>query len=362
MKKIIVVSAINFFEGGPLTILRQCLEYLSDHLSDEYSIIALVHDKSLFDYDGVELVEFKKSRQSWFFRLFYEYIYFYFFSKRIKPYLWLSLHDITPNVSATIRAVYCHNASPFYKFSLRTFFYSYQVALFSLLYKYLYRINIKKNDFVIVQQDWIRTAFRNIFGIKNVIVSYPGEIKFLESDNRLNACTIRTFFYPSFPRVFKNIEVVAEAAKLLFMQGIVDCQVLITIDGSENKYARNIVAKYRDVPTIAFIGVKTRDEVFNLYEQVDALVFSSKLETWGLPLSEFKTFGKPMLIADLPYAHETIGDYTNVAFFDPDNAQQLTCLMKDFLDGNLKYDGNSKVNVESPFSESWEQLFQIVLP
>ena len=42
MKKIIVVSAVNLVEGGPLTVLQGCLRYLSANLSDEYEIIALV--------------------------------------------------------------------------------------------------------------------------------------------------------------------------------------------------------------------------------------------------------------------------------------------------------------------------------
>ena len=47
MKKIIIVSAVNFRSGGPLTILDDCLKFLDKQLSSEYKIIALVHSKKL---------------------------------------------------------------------------------------------------------------------------------------------------------------------------------------------------------------------------------------------------------------------------------------------------------------------------
>lgn len=361
MKKTIVVSAINFFEAGPLSVLKDCLQFLSDNLSEQYSIIALVHDSSLLKVSNISYIEFKKSRKSWFYRIYYEYVSFYFHSKRLKPYLWFSLHDITPNVAAEIRAVYCHNPSPFYSFSLRTLFFSYQIALFSLFYKYLYRINMKKNNFVVVQQRWIREEFRKMYNLSNVVVAYPDSVPPLLPLCRGNLRSRFTFFYPAFPRVFKNIEVVAEAAKLLCAQGRTDFEVLFTIDGSENKYARYAVDTYKKIPVISFIGLQSKNEIYELYLEVDALIFSSKLETWGLPISEFKMFNKPLLLADLPYAHETVGDYDRVKFFDPDNPRQLAEHMAALIIGDLAFDGSTAAKVEEPFAQNWQQLFSIIL-
>ena len=361
MKHVIVVSAINFFEGGPLTILKECLEYLSENLSGQYRVIALVHNTKLLNVKNIEYMEFSRSRKSWFYRIYYEYVYFYFLSRRLKPHLWLSLHDITPNVSADIRAVYCHNPSPFYSFSLHALIYNYQVALFSLFYKYLYKINIHKNKFVIVQQNWIRNAFKSMYGVNNIVVSYPNTPQITVPKIQENTNPIITFIYPAFPRVFKNFEVVAEAAKLLHEQGITDFKVLLTISGHENKFARFIVAKYKDVPTISFMGLKTRDEINVLYQEVNALIFSSKLETWGLPITEAKQFNMPIILADLPYAHETVGNYDKVKFFNPDNHIQLADFMRSLIDGNLAYDGNNAESVLDPFAQNWEELFGILL-
>jgi glycosyltransferase involved in cell wall biosynthesis len=170
-----------------------------------------------------------------------------------------------------------------------------------------------------------------------------------------------TFLYPALPRVFKNFEVIAEAAKLLFEQGTSNFDVLLTISGDENKFARYIIKKYKDIPTISFIGLKTRDEIFALYRQVDALIFSSKLETWGLPITEAKQFDKPMILSDLPYARETVGSYDKVKFFQPDDCFQLADFMKSFIDKSLVYDGNKSFRVQRPFAENWKELFEILL-
>ena len=60
-KKTIIISAINFSEGGPLTIYKECLKYLEENFLKEYRIVALVHDRKLFlEYESkIEFIEFK---------------------------------------------------------------------------------------------------------------------------------------------------------------------------------------------------------------------------------------------------------------------------------------------------------------
>lgn len=56
---------------------------------------------------------------------------------------------------------------------------------------------------------------------------------------------------------------------------------------------------------INFIGFVDKNTLFIYYENSSCMIFPSKVETWGLPISEFSEFNKPMLLADLPYTHET---------------------------------------------------------
>ena len=79
MKKIIV-SGINLFEGGPINIFYESLDYICQNLLDEYEVVALVHRKDLFTKysDKITILEFPTARKNYLFRLYYEYIYFYF--------------------------------------------------------------------------------------------------------------------------------------------------------------------------------------------------------------------------------------------------------------------------------------------
>ncbi len=138
--------------------------------------------------------------------------------------------------------------------------------------------------------------------------------------------------------------------------------MIITIDGSENKYAEEIVRKFGGHPNIKFIGLISREQVYRYYDQIDCLIFPSKLETWGLPISEFKQFGKPMIVSDLPYAKETVSKYDKVCFFNPTNAADLVRQMrKQIEEVAVVYDETNFINYPDPIVNSWAQLFSKLL-
>ena len=171
----------------------------------------------------------------------------------------------------------------------------------------------------------------------------------------------KIFFFPSYPRFFKNFEVIGDAARILMSRGRKDFEVRITLDGTENRYARSLARKYADVSVLRFIGLQPRQRIYDLYHETDCLIFPSRLETWGLPLSEFKQFGKPILAADLPYARETIGRYDLARFFDPGNAAELALRMEELMDGRLGYDRCEGEVPLPPFARDWDELLDILV-
>lgn len=342
--KIIVISGINLFGGGPLSIYYDLLDSLIElNYNQKYEIIAFVHKKNLFNKyrNNINFIELPKSRKNYLFRVYYEYIYFYFWSKKRNIDYWLSLHDMTPNVIAKERIVYCHNPSIFYKPSKLDYKLNFKNILFVYFYKYIYKINIKDNKYVIVQQNWIKKEFENIYKIKNVIVSKPF-ISTLNINNSKHHNQRYYFIFPSFPRSFKNFEIICEACKILNDNNY-KYTVLLTLNGKENEYSKYIYEKYLDVKNINWIGLQEREKLFRLYSEVDCLIFPSKLETWGLPISEFRCTGKKMILSDLPYAHETVGEYKDVSFFNCNDAKDLAKKMLDcILDRPM--DGNKMIN------------------
>jgi uncharacterized protein yefI len=368
-KKTIVLSGINLIEGGPLTIYEDCLRCVEKYFLENYEIVALVHNRELFsEFDSkIKFIEFMDSKKSYLKRFYYEYFYFKRLSKKLKPYLWFSLHDMTPNVVTDKRAVYCHNPIIFYDVKRKDVINEFKMFMFSRFYKYIYKINIKKNNFVVVQQDWIRKRFKKIFKIKNVVVAHPNVVIDDSNNNYKNTKIVKnSFLYPSFPRIFKNFEVICKAVEILENKNIENFKVYLTIDGSENIYSKEIVEKYGRLKCIEFIGLQTRENLMKYYSKIETVIFPSKLETWGLPISEAKAFGKNIILADLEYAHETLGTYEKVMFFGPDDAEKLAEKMEMLINDdenmkNIEFDGNIEKNIEKPFCKNWKELFDILL-
>ena len=368
-KKTIVLSGINLIEGGPLTVYEECLRCIEKYFLENYEIVALVHNRELFsEFDSrIKFIEFMDSKKSYLKRFYYEYFYFKRLSKKLKPYLWFSLHDMTPNVVADKRAVYCHNSIIFYDMKIKDMINEFKMFMFSRFYKYIYKINIKKNNFVVVQQDWIRKRFKKIFKIKNVVVAHPNVVIDDSNNNCKNTKIVKnSFLYPSFPRIFKNFEVICKAVEILENKNIENFKVYLTIDGNENIYSKEIVEKYGRLKCIEFIGLQTRENLMKYYSKIETVIFPSKLETWGLPISEAKAFGKNIILADLEYAHETLGTYEKVMFFGPDDAEKLAEKMEMLINDdenmkNIEFDGNIEKNIEKPFCKNWKELFDILL-
>lgn len=367
MKKTIVVSGINLFEGGTLRVYYNfCDEIIDAHLDEKYHIILFVHKLSLFEKyrDHFEIIELPDSRKSWLNRIKYEYFYFKKYSKDKEISLWVSIHDMTPRVHAEHEVTYFHNPTFAHKADRNDFKYSRKVFLFSLFYKYLYKLNVKANDFVIAQQDWIAEAISSALKLdRSRIIVMPAEHKIefheVDSSNKMNPYM---FFFPSVSRHFKNFEIICEASHILNEHGYKDhFQVYLTIDGSENLYAKEIVDKYGNENNIHFCGLLQMEQVFEYYKKASCLIFPSKMETWGLPISEAKQFSLPILVADLPYAHETVGNYDRVCFFDEKNADELANYMLRTIKGeNIFHKATYRIKNKNVCYQ-WPELIEKVL-
>jgi glycosyltransferase involved in cell wall biosynthesis len=106
----------------------------------------------------------------------------------------------------------------------------------------------------------------------------------------------------------------------------------------------------------------SREELFSAYASSTCLVFPSRVETWGLPISEYIPCGKPMIIADLPYAHESAAGASKVAFFPAESPGVLSELMEDVLHGRLEsFAPVFSSACRPPRAESWKDLFDFLL-
>lgn len=357
-RKCLVVSAVNLVEGGTLRVLIECLDAAAATLTEEWDIVALVNSSGLIANPRVRCLAFPEAKRSWGARLLTEWGRFKSLSKGLKPDLWLSLHDITPRVEARRQVLYCHNASPFYRSSIREALLDPKFLLFSLMYGCLYKINIGKNYAVVVQQAWMREEFRRRYWCENVIVAHPKGLE-PSSDSFPGVRSDKTIFlYPSLARVYKNFEVVCEAAASLPHSMAAQIEIRLTVDKGESSYARALNRRYGKQRGIRFIGRQERAEMERQYSECDVVLFPSKLETWGLPISEAKSWRKPILVADLPYSRETVGTYEQVTFLPPNDAGAWAHAIEGVARGNWKYEGHQMRPPAEPYAPDWPALWR----
>jgi glycosyltransferase involved in cell wall biosynthesis len=353
----LVISAVNLTEGGPLTVLLDFMSAACRVLPREWRIIALVHERQLLASDRVEIIEIPYAKTSWLRRMRFEYFECRRLADRLRPDLWVALHDISPNVGNVRQVVYCHNPAPFYSLRLRDAFLSPTLLAFRVLYGLFYRINLNKNAAVIVQQSWLRDRFRrwtkpNV----HIVVAHPVSMEGAATAKSRPSLGWARFFYPTLPRPFKNIELLCRAVAVLEAKPGWKSVVVVTISATENRYSRWLARKFGNLKSIEFVGRQSRLQMKQQYMTADCLLFPSRLETWGLPISEAKQMALPMFVADLPYAHETVGEYEQAEFVDVDDPVGLADKMLAFQDGKFTFNYTHGSTPAPPFAADWGNL------
>lgn len=365
--KTIVVSAVNIRKGGTLTVLRECLKAFS-HLACDKSnirIVALVHDRKICEYENVDYLEFPDTIKSWAHRLWCEYVSMRRFSDSIgKIDLWISLHDTTPNVVADRQSVYCQTSFPFLKLKLQDLWFDYKIVLFRMFTRFAYRINVCRNDFLIVQAEWLRASLSKLLGVsQDKFVVFPPQIERVAESNEALPDKIRKFIYAASADCHKNFETLFRAVDLIEQEHPeLKYDVYVTISGGENRYAEWLYKQWGHLKSVHFIGQVPREELFAMYASCDCLVFPSRIETWGLPISEFGSFNKPMLLADLPYSKEAASGCKYVSFFHYESPDSLKETMLELLSGRYEcLHPVDKRDFKGKSVTSWEELIYLLL-
>jgi len=250
----------------------------------------------------------------------------------------MSLNDCSPFVFSENQIVYCHNAAPFYKYSLNDFLYPTRIFLQSFYYSIFYFLNIKSNNYIIVQQESFKQMFCNRYKIdtnKILVSGCNNTYKLKQTFDLIKTNNKIIFIYPTSPLPHKNIEVILKAAKILNECYNDNFEIVLTISGTENRYIKNVYSRYQHIPQIKWVGNLNIDQLYNYYNVSTALIFPSKLETWGLPISEFKLFNKAIIICNEPYAIETVNNYSKIKYFHPDDYLNLSKILASFINSEI---------------------------
>lgn len=316
--------------GGALSVLNDFYEKFKKDTNNEY--IFVLSKAKLLDTSNIKVLNFPWIKKSWFHRVYFDNFIAPGLVKSYKIDKVFSLQNIIiPNVKIP-QEVFVHNALPFskHRFSLseNLYLWIYQNIISAKILN-----SIKKASKVFVQTEWMKKEVlkkTNVYEDKVVVQSPERLIKIpnMESYKKTDPLT---FFYPASGITFKNHKIIIDACLKLKMLKITNYKVFLTIAENENKEITELYQKVieHNLP-VKFLGMIPIQKVYDYYK-CSILLFPSYIETVGLPLLEAKVFNSPVIVSDLPFAHEQLKSYDRVYFINENDSSDLVKIMKELI-------------------------------
>lgn len=185
----------------------------------------------------------------------------------------------------------------------------------------------------VVQTSSMRTALSQTCGIPGeriLVAPFVGQNHSAKNPGKPAKAGRKTgkqmnFIYPASGESHKNHDRLIDAWCLLAAEGIIP-RLFLTV--GEARYAELAARGAHAQVDLVNLGAIQREELMNRLEQVDALVFPSGLESFGLPLIEARQAGLPIIAAELDYVRDVVApDQT----FDPSSALSVARAVKRFM-------------------------------
>ena len=325
---IVVVNSTANRSSGSLSILNQFVNHLTILRGEDKYLIFTAPTYKCPDIANVLFISI--NTQHWIKRIKWD---LYGLKK------WLKQHNIIPDILVSLQntgvnydapqIIYYHQPIPLvnYKWNLL----KKEERLF-YLYKKIYPLFVKRsltnNTHIVVQIQSIKNAFVSKFKVKESSVSVirPDinimnyeEVPYIEFDNEIN------FLYPSTPYEYKNhIEIVNAINALNFKNPnlVKKIKVHFTFNANENQKLLKQITHFGLIQNFIFEGQLPFEKLLSYYKSCSALLFPSYIETFGLPIIEAAGAGLPIIISDVPYSRDVIGNYEGAKFVPLHNTSE----------------------------------------
>ncbi|WP_146042043.1 glycosyltransferase [Chromobacterium sinusclupearum] len=351
--KKIVVNATALNVGGAKTILCQFLQNINDE--NEYIVFLDSVNSDLQTTKNVTVHKVKLG--GWLKRIQWDFFALaaYLKRKNIKPDLFISLQNTSAGgLQRTNQLIYLHQPIPFSSGRWSPFKRDERVLfLYKYFYSFFISIFIKKSDNIVVQTEWMRDAVRsrNWVHSKNIHVIKPS-IGFDENIVKTKRIIEEEYvFYPASSVSYKNHVILAKAIARLKNK----IKLAVSILPGENDEFDKLVDKLDIKDRVIYLGYQDKIGMQSLYQNALAVVFPSKLETFGLPLSEAASMGKYIIASDASFSREVLKGYPGVKFCDADDDEQWCQALSSII--------GKKMDVEPlsiKYESGWADFFNLI--
>ncbi len=357
----ILVLASAAKEGGALSILIDCLKDLGD---TPFYYTVIVHPRVYNELPVLMNVTYiKLPISSWL-----ERIKFDTFGYPNINYNTFKACINFQNIPARMninQIIYYHQSlpltdiyfSPFNKKTLKLF-------LYKNFYGYFFIWNRKYVKSLIVQSEWVKSAVSKKFDLNiDKITVIPPKLNFIDIKTISEVHGLEGFnvlFYPAGGFHYKNHKVIIEALNYLgvdFLQNK-KIKVVFTINKSNCIELYDLITSYKLNQFFDFVGPISRETVYAYLKCANALIFPSKLETYGLPLKEAEKFGINILASDMQYAREVLRGYRHKKFCTANDFKEWGIAISDSVESKIN---GSVDNFEPPSYLNFSDFIQRTL-
>ena len=325
----VVVSAAACRTSGAKTIFLQFLAHLEEWHSRDLYYIFIDENMPCPKIDGVEYIRinvrngFKRLKFDWFEcrRLLA--------NRGVVPDLVISLQNTGISCLKNIpQIIYYHQSLPFYpqfwnpiKRDERT------LAFYKWIYPFFVISSYKKEkvDFI-AQIPFIKDGIVHRYKVNSdkVHVLFP-DVEDVDCKNLksfLFEPDTYNFLYPAVNAKYKNHLLLPEMIRELSLHDKIkskNVRIHLTLTDSEIPSLQKKIERYGLDGNFVFHGVIPHQDLLSMYSSCHGLLFPSTIETLGLPLIEAARFGKGIIVSDLAYARQVMGDYQGVSYVEPYN-------------------------------------------
>ncbi|MDZ5784216.1 glycosyltransferase [Marinococcus luteus] len=175
---------------------------------------------------------------------------------------------------------------------------------------------------IFVQTEWMKEAVQKRYGAHPAVhVMRPKAVDIKKHTAPLTArqetlikqSRGRRLVYVTNQEKYKNNDRLIEAIRKYNKHAEQPIDLFLTVEGNNET-------------GIHYLGKVNYEAMYTLYTSMDALVFPSLMETFGLPVVEARQSGLPVLLADLPYGREHHGKGKTLLF----NPRSTDSIMQSF--------------------------------
>ena len=362
----VVVLACASRTSGAKTIYLQFLDHLKVNIGVHRYFIFVDESMPCPSIDGVTYLVV--NGRTWIKRVFLDFFALrkILKDKNIHPSLIISFQNTGARCLRDVpQLIYYHQPIPLYP-NKWSFFRSDEraYALYKNIYPFFVSCSFDKNntDFV-VQIPYIAESLINKIKIdrSRIHVLFP-DIESIDLDQigvyEYEKSTFN-FVYPAVPAIYKEHKTLVEAIRIIgekYPQEIKHIKVHLTLSIQQGEILKLKIKQYNLSDCFVFHGVVPHTILLSMINSSHGLLFPSTIETLGLPLIEAASLGKSIIVSDVCYSHQVIGEYEGVNFVAPYDyekwAEQIRSLCTSSPIINNHYKNASQ--------SSWNDFFAIV--